>query len=118
MALQLFRLASKANSLTTTKYDYFSKPFSGSVTVAAATVFSISLARWSNNAGSTASVLVSAPGYDLCINGVLQEAGLYVVHSKAVQITVPAGGMNFQASTPVTLQAVKNTLAATKVAVP
>ena len=118
MALQLFRLASKTSALTTTKYDYFSKPFSGSKTVAAGSVFSITLALWSNNAGSTASVLVSAPGYDLCINGVLQEAGLYAVHSKAVQITAPAGGMNFQASSPVTLQAVKNTLATAKIAVP
>lgn len=109
MPLQLFRLAgNKALPVTTSQRgrQYF-HTMSATVVIASNSVKSFLAGVWFTSAGDAAGAFVTGSGSQaLCVNGVLQQPGLYSVVSTAVRITAPntVGGLTLHQNYPVTLQ--------------
>ena len=107
MALQLFRLASEPMpSIETSqaRYEYF-HTLSATKTVVSGSVFSLKVSTWLNSAGSAPTAFKTGQAnQSLCVNGVLQQSGLYTVHSTALRITAPVGGLTFHNGYPFTLE--------------
>lgn len=107
MALQLFKLAHEPMpSITTSqaKHEYF-HTLSETKAIASGAVFSLKVSTWLNSAGNVPTAFkTNQADNSLCINGVLQQAGLYTIHSTALRITAPAGGVTFHKSYPFTLE--------------
>lgn len=118
MALQLFRLAGTTPVATNTNYAYFFNPLTTPIVIASGSVYSTSLAGWTTGDGTTPTEFVTASGYNLCINGVLQQSGLYTVTSDHVTLTGVTGGITVPISAPMTLQALNTAITPTVVAVP
>lgn len=118
MALQLFRLAGATVSATNANYAYFFTPLTTAITIASGSTYSTSLAGWTIGDGTAPTEFVTATGYNLCINGVMQQSGLYTVTSNKVTLTAPVGGISVPISAPMTLQTLDTTISPTTVAVP
>jgi len=107
MALQLFKLAGEPMpSITTSqaKYQYF-HTLSATKVIASGSVFSLKVSTWFNNTGAAPAAFVTGQAnQSLCINGVLQQSGLYSVVSTAVRITAPASGLPWHNGYPFTLE--------------
>lgn len=110
MALQLFKLASEAfPSITSTSHTsqaahaYF-RTMSNTVTIAGGGAYSLKVTTWVKETGNPASVFATGQGYtSLCINGVLQQPGLYTVGASSVVIR-PTSALTLQKGYPITLQ--------------
>jgi hypothetical protein len=119
MALQLFRLASVTPVTTNTNYAYFRMPLSESINVAATDSYTLRRSTWYYGNGNTVTGYVTATGYNLCINGVLQQSGLYTVAvGSSVKLIAPAGGLSIPEGAVITLQALNTSITPTTVAVP
>ena len=119
MSLQLFRLASVTPVATNTNYAYFRMPLSESITVAATDSYTLIKSSWYYGDGNTVTGFATATGYNLCINGVLQQSGLYTVNvDSSVKLVAPTGGISIPESAVITLQAIDTAITPTKVAVP
>lgn len=106
MALQLFVLASeKWPSITTSQavHEYFHN-FSVTQTYAANVSITLNVSRWTTKTGGTTTAFATSQGMtNLCINGVLQQPGLYTVSATKVTIKAPSTGLKMR-TYPMTLQ--------------
>lgn len=119
MALQLFRLASVTPSVTTTNYAYFTTA-TAAITLTNGVSHTLLVSTWNTGDGNAATAFVSSSGgYNLSINGVLQQSGLYTVNTgSSVKLVAPSDGLDISASSPITLQAVDSSMTPTEVAIP
>lgn len=107
---QLFRLASepfpKITSTATTSqaaHQYF-RTMSETVVIAAASAYSLKISKWVTGSGTTVAAFATGQGYNnLCINGVLQQTGLYTIGATSVVIT-PTSPLTLHKGYPITLQ--------------
>lgn len=108
MALQLFKLASEkwpSISGTTSQavHQYF-HTFSATNTYGSGSDISLAVGLWFTNTGGTTTAFATNQGMtNLCINGVLQQPGLYTVEAAKVTIVPPVGGLKMEGY-PLTLQ--------------
>ena len=117
MALQLFRLAAETPVVTNTKYAYC-RPMSADLTLTNGASYTLDVSTWYKGDGNAATAFVSASGYNLCVNGVLQQSGLYTVSSGDLKLVAPATGLTISQSSPITLEATTTDFAPTEVVVP
>lgn len=107
VALQLFKLAGEPIPAITTSqanYKYF-HTLSATKAIASGSVFSLKVSTWFNNAGTVPAAFITGQANEsLCINGVLQQSGLYAVVSTAVRFTAPVGGVTLRNGYPFTLE--------------
>ena len=126
---QLFKLASEtfpSISATTSQvvHEYF-HTMSATVVIAAASAFSLKISTWVTGSGTTVGAFATGQGYNsLCINGVLQQSGLYSVVASSVVIT-PTSSLTLHQGYPVTLETfnadaavVVSALASSQIAIP
>ncbi len=126
---QLFKLASEtfpSISATTSQvvHEYF-HTMSATVVIAAASAFSLKISTWVTGSGTTVGAFATGQGYNsLCINGVLQQSGLYSVVASSVVIT-PTSPLTLHQGYPVTLETfnadaavVVSALASSQIAIP
>ena len=118
MALQLFKLASEAfpsiSSTSSQTANAYFLTMSSTVPIASGSAYSLTLSRWTNGSGTSATALATGQGLNLLsINGVLQQPGLYTISSGAVVITPSAGGISLTSGYPITLQTYNASIAIT-----
>jgi hypothetical protein len=109
---QLFTLAYEnfpgITSTTTTSqvaHEYFHM-MSATVVIKAASAYSIKASKWITGSGTTLPTGGLAAGqayYNLCVNGVLQQSGLYAVGANSVVIT-PTAQTTLHGSHLITIQ--------------
>jgi hypothetical protein len=110
MAIQLFKLAGRPIPKITTSQanrDYFYTVTAvGSATHYLHSVtISILAAKWVKGNGDTVSAFATGEGKEcLEINGVMQQSGLYLVKSTAIDLLPPVDGLTLEKGYPITLQ--------------
>jgi hypothetical protein len=110
VALQLFRLASESfpsitsTSTTSQLAQAFFRTMSADVTAVSGVAYSLAVTTWFDGDGTGSTAFPTGQGLtSLCINGVLQQPGLYTVNADAVVITA-ASSFVLVGGYPVTLQ--------------
>ena len=131
MAIQLFKLASEAfpNISSTTSqaaHAYFRTVSTGGISIATGVNYSLEVSTWDLSNGNSATIFATGQGStSLCVNGILQQPGLYTVNTGAVVITPVDSAVSINSGTPITLQTYNtsvsvtvSTLASTLIAIP
>lgn len=129
MALQLFKIASETfpniSATTSQAANAYFRTMTATVVIAANSAYSIRVSRWVKGNGNAATAFATGQGYNsLCINGVLQQSGLYSVGANSVVIT-PTSAMTLHNGYPITLATynakaavVVSALATSQIAIP
>lgn len=103
MARKLFRLAGASSALADSSYFY---SLAQNLTVAAGSSYSLTATDWINGAGAAVSTFPTSTNgyYNLSINGVLQQTGIYTVQASRVKLVASTSAIIIPQSAPLTLQ--------------
>lgn len=114
VAKKLFRLAGGTVALADTSYFY---SLTADLTVSSGTSYSLTATDWIGGSGTAVSTFATGTNgyYNLCINGVLQQTGIYTVQASRVKLVASGTDLVIPDSAPITLQS--NTYTPTTVAV-